>query len=321
MRDGSPSRSISSFQSPERTLTEEEASEARASDRRRARPSASAPSSAPRAIRDRPASRQGRTVRGSRLGATVRRLVRRVRDAACPAFARRSPPSRSSARRKGRPPGQSTKLHGTVGPGFSIVLTTQRARASRSSTRAPTRSTSRTCPRSTTSTSWARASTRRPEIGDHGYGALDGHASETGRTATSATRTRRRCGFVHRRSHAADTAAARPRPGAGHRRRRSSCSRRVPASRHHAEDGDGKAVKTMKRGTYTWSCATAAASTTRTSSRPGSTAKTKPLIYTGTQTWKVKLAKARDVAVPLRSACPRGHEGLGEDRALTADAL
>ncbi len=49
---------------------------------------------------------------------------------------------------------------------------------------------------------------------------------------------------------------------------------------------------------------------------PGYNRATKPLTYTGSQTWKVKLAKVGHAALPLRPACPPGHEGLREDRSL-----
>ena len=61
---------------------------------------------------------------------------------------------------------------------------------------------------------------------------------------------------------------------------------------------------------------TADAPTTHTSIAPGYNRSTSPLTYTGSQTWKVKLARAGTLRFLCDRPCGHRHEGFREDRPL-----
>ena len=94
-------------------------------------------------------------------------------------------------------------------------------------------------------------------------------------------------------------------------RRRSSRSRQGPGFTITLKTAAGKAVKTMRAGTYTVVVRDRSPIHNAHLIAPGYNRETSRSTYRGTQTWKVRLAQGRDAPLPLRPA--RGtDEGLRE---------
>ena len=183
---------------------------------------------------------------------------------------------------------QNVKLVGTFGPGFSITLEDAqgtaeepRARDLRHRGQGPVRGAQLP----------PHGSGRRPAYsgGSSDHGVLDRHADERDVQVQLRPARVHDARFLHGRSDGAATSAPAHAPARNGEDEARVTSR--PAFVITLKTAKGKAVKTMKRGTYTMVVRDRKSHHNAHVVAPGFNRKTSPLTYSGSQTWKVKLRK------------------------------